>query len=79
MNLEITPPVSAKPNSPALPSQYVQGPQLLEIIFAPDCRPSLRWLRDHQDQMPCVRIGRLVFFDPPAVKAYFDAKKGGIR
>lgn len=63
-------------NTPSLPSRYVQGPELLEALFAPECRPSIRWLRDHQHEMPFVRIGRLMFFDPPAVKAYFDAKHG---
>lgn len=53
---------------------YVDAPKLLEILFAAECRPSLRWLRDNQNSIPHVRIGRLVFFDPPAVKAHFDAK-----
>jgi hypothetical protein len=34
----------------------------------------LRWLRDHQCELPHIRIGRLIFFDPPLVKAHLDAK-----
>jgi hypothetical protein len=34
----------------------------------------LRWLRDHQSELPHIRIGRLIFFDPPLVKAHLDAK-----
>jgi len=55
-------------------SGYVDAPKLLEILFPPDCRPSLRWLRDHQWELPHIRIGRLIFFDPPLVKAHLDAK-----
>ena len=56
---------------------YVDGPKLLEKIFLPECRPSLRWLRDHQRTLPHIRIGRLVFFDPMIVKAHLDAKAAG--
>lgn len=58
-----------------LPSHYVDAPKLLEILFDEDCRPSLRWLREQQAarKIPFVKIGRLVFFDPAAVKAAFDA------
>jgi hypothetical protein len=58
-----------------LPSRYVDALRLLEILFDEDCRPSLRWLREKQAQrkIPFVKIGRLVFFDPVAVKAALDA------
>ena len=53
----------------------VDGPRLLETLFPnPDCRPSLRWLRTNQHALPHARIGRLVFFDPPLVKAHLDAR-----
>jgi hypothetical protein len=57
------------------PSRYVAAPKLLEMLFDDDCRPSLRWLREKQAarKIPFVKIGRLVFFDPPAVKAALDA------
>ena len=59
--------------------QYVGAQKLLEIIFDADCRPSLRWLREQQAmrKLPFVKIGRLVFFDPIAVKAALDAQAMG--
>jgi hypothetical protein len=63
---------------PAAATGYVDAPRLLEILFPqPECRPSLRWLRDHQRELPNVRIGRLIFFDPPMVKIALDAKGKG--
>jgi len=53
---------------------YVDAPKLLEILFP---GKSLRWLRDHQHELPHVRIGRLIMFDPPMVKAHLDAKGKG--
>ena len=53
----------------------MDGPRLLETLFPnPACRPSLRWLRTNQRSLPHARIGRLVFFDPPLVKAHLDAR-----
>jgi len=62
-----------------LPPRYVAAPQLLEILFDENCRPSLRWVRDQQRNrtIPFVRIGRLCFFDPQLVKATLDAKAAG--
>lgn len=59
-----------------LPSRYVNAEKLLDSLFDPDCKPSMRWLRDQQSKgaVPFIRIGRLIFFDPPAVKAALDAK-----
>jgi hypothetical protein len=50
--------------------QFVDGPKLLEILFTPECRPTLRWLRDQQKarRIPFVKIGRLVFFSPVQVR-----------
>jgi hypothetical protein len=50
--------------------QAVSGEKLLEIIFPPECRPTLRWLRDQQKtrRIPFVKIGRLVFFFPDQVR-----------
>jgi hypothetical protein len=58
---------------------YVSAPKLLEILFPAECRPSLRWLRDHQRELPHVRLGRLIYFDPSMVKAHLDAKRKGAR
>jgi hypothetical protein len=54
------------------PEGLVDGPRLLERLFPnKDCRPSVRWLRTQQKRqaLPFVKIGRLVFFDPPSVRA----------
>jgi hypothetical protein len=56
-------------------SKYVSANRLLEVLFDADSRPSLRWLRMQQKQIPHIKIGRLVYFDPLAVKAFLDAKK----
>lgn len=66
--------LEAKPS--VLGNQYVRAERLLEILFDPDCRPCLRWLRKEQatGSIPVVRIGRLVYFDPVAVKAHLDAR-----
>jgi hypothetical protein len=57
-------------------ARYVDAPTLLQILFAAECRPSVRWLREQQARrkIPSVKIGRLVFFDPPAVKAAMDSR-----
>jgi hypothetical protein len=55
----------------------VDGPRLLETLFPnPACRPSLRWLKDREKQraLPFMRIGRLIFYNPPAVRAAMEAK-----
>ena len=70
-------------DSPILDSRYLSGKQLLEALFNPECRPTERWLRTQQKvgAVPSVRIGRLVFYDPIAVKASWAAKRtrGGAR
>jgi hypothetical protein len=45
--------------------------QLLDALFDPQCRPSLRWLRTQTKlrTIPFVRIGHLVFFDVEMVRA----------
>lgn len=54
-----------------LDSQLVSGKQLLEILFPPESRPTLRWLRDQQKErtIPHMKVGRLVFFSPRNVRA----------
>ena len=53
----------------------VDGPRLLETLFPnPACRPSLRWLRTNQQNLPHVRIGRLIWFSPRLVKTHLDAR-----
>lgn len=59
-----------KGNQPDIEKQAVSGEKLLEIIFPPECRPTLRWLRKQQKirRVPFVKIGRLVFFFPDQVR-----------
>lgn len=53
----------------ATEGRLVSGAELLEIIFPKKSRPTLRWLRDQQEQrrVSFVKIGRLVFFNPKQV------------
>lgn len=72
MALELKTPVTAA----ILPSRYVRAEKLLDLLFEPEARPSLRWLRDQQKAraIPFVKIGRLVYFDPPAVRASLNSR-----
>jgi hypothetical protein len=56
--------------------KLVDAKGLLEALFAENARPSLRWVRDQQKSraIPFVRVGRLVFFDVPAVKEKLTRK-----
>ena len=50
--------------------KLVTAVQLLEQLFDPDARPSLRWLRTQTraKAIPFIRIGHLVFFDVEMVR-----------
>jgi len=56
--------------------KLVNARQLLEALFEPQCRPSLRWLRNQtkSKSIPFIRVGHLVFFDVEMVRAAFSAK-----
>lgn len=58
-------------NDTMLRGKLVSAEQLLEQLFAPECKPSLRWLRSQTKakSIPHVRIGHLVFFDVELVRA----------
>ena len=45
--------------------------QLLDELFDPNCKPSVRWLRSQTKSkaIPHIRIGHLVFFDVDMVRA----------
>jgi len=74
MNINASSAVAGQPREPA--AGYVDAVNLLEILFPQtECRPSLRWLREHQQELPHVKIGRLIFFDPPTVAAHLNAKQ----
>lgn len=50
--------------------KLMRAEQLLEALFEPGARPSLRWLRTQTKNkvIPFVRIGHLVFFDVDLVR-----------
>ncbi len=56
--------------------KLVCAQQLLEQLFDPGARPSVRWLRTQtkSKSIPHVRIGHLVFFDVEMVRATLAAK-----
>jgi uncharacterized protein YbaR (Trm112 family) len=67
----VTPEAKSNPQE-----QFVDGPKLLELLFTPECRPTLRWLRDQQKarRIPFVKMGRLVFFSPAQVRRALERK-----
>ena len=56
--------------------RLVDGPKLLELLFDPDSRPSLRWLRNMQREkrIPFIKIGHLVRFDLEEVRRALTEK-----
>lgn len=54
-----------------LKGKLVCAQQLLDQLFDPGARPSLRWLRamTKAKAIPHIRIGHLVFFDVEMVRA----------
>lgn len=56
---------------PSVKGKLVKAEQLLELLWEPDSRPSLRWLRSQTKakSIPYIRIGHLIFFDVEMVKA----------
>jgi len=63
-------------NEPVLKGKLVNADQLLEQIFDPTAKPSLRWLRTQTKAkaIPHVRIGHLVFFDVEMVRTALATK-----
>jgi hypothetical protein len=63
-------------NEITVKGKLVSAEQLLEQLFTPECKPSLRWLRTQTKAkaIPHVRIGHLVFFDLEMVRAALAAK-----
>ena len=57
--------------------KLVSAEQLLDQVFAPECRPSLRWLRTQTKakSIPHIRIGHLVFFDVEMVRGALAGKR----
>lgn len=59
-----------------LNGKLVGAEQLLDQLFDPGAKPSLRWLRTQTKakSIPYVRIGHLVFFDVEMVRTALAAK-----
>ena len=57
--------------------KLVGAEKLLEILWDASSRPSLRWLRDRQADktIPCVKLGRRVWFDPPQVRHALETRR----
>jgi hypothetical protein len=55
---------------PAESGKLVDAKGLLEALFEPEARPSLRWLRQMQAQrrIPYIKIGHLVRFNIDEVR-----------
>jgi hypothetical protein len=64
-------------NDVVIKGKLVGGEQLLDEVFAPECKPSLRWLRTQTKEkaIPHIRIGHLVFFDVEMVRAALAGKR----
>lgn len=67
-------------DAPPITGKLVKAEQLLVILWEPESRPSMRWLRTQTKakSIPTIKIGRLVFFDPDLVRASL-ARKNLIR
>jgi hypothetical protein len=59
-----------------LKDKLVNAQQLLDELFDPAAKPSIRWLRTQTKAkaIPYVRIGHLVFFDVDLVRRSLAAK-----
>ena len=57
-------------NELTLTGKLVNAEQLLDALFDPEARPSLRWLRTQTKAktIPYVRLGHLIFFDVEMVQ-----------
>lgn len=58
-------------NELKLTGRLVNAEQLLDALFDPEARPSLRWLRTQTKSktIPYVRLGHLIFFDVEMVRS----------
>jgi hypothetical protein len=59
--------------------RLVNAAGLLEVVFQDKSRPSLRWLKQKQAAglIPFTKVGRLVWFDPAAVRQALLAQGQG--
>ena len=65
-----SPEARAQTTVPPRTDRLVDADGLLRELFDADCRPSERWLRRLRAQriIPYRPIGRLIFYDPAAVR-----------
>ena len=63
-------------NELTLTGKLVNAEQLLDALFDPEARPSLRWLRTQTKAktIPYVRLGHLIFFDVEMVRSALASK-----
>lgn len=69
--------VMQKPmNELVVKGKLVSAGQLLDQLFDPGAKPSLRWLRTQTKSkaIPHIRIGHLVFFDVDMVRTALAGK-----
>jgi len=69
-NTSQTKPSETNPTNPTPEGTLVDAETLIKMLFKPECRPTVRWLRSRQErkEIPFVKLGRLVFFEPEQVK-----------
>jgi hypothetical protein len=65
----------------AITGRLLRPTELLDQLFAPECRPSLAWLRAQikAKSIPHVRIGHLLFFDLEMVRETLAAGCEAVR
>jgi len=70
------PKMNDKVNDLVVKGKLVSAEQLLEQLFDPKCKPSLRWLRTltKARAIPHIRLGHLIFFDMDMVRAALVSK-----
>ena len=63
-------------NELVVKGRLVSAEQLLDQLFAPEAKPSVRWLRSQTKakSIPFIRIGHLVFFDLEMVRTALATK-----
>ena len=64
-------------NDMTVKGKLVTAQQLLDEVFDPGARPSIRWLRTQTKvkSIPHIRIGHLVFFDVEMVRGALAGKR----
>jgi len=57
--------------------QWVSAERLIAILWAPESRPSLQWIRKQtkRHMLPHLRRGRLVFYRPRSIIAWFKQRE----